>query len=343
MPVSYSSLKESQTENNMYLDLSLSSTTFWQSLPSLLPFMLFFSFLGSIEFFLLFMPAVYWCYDRRLGMRLALILIFSQGLNEILKVAFHSPRPYWVSPDIKVMSTYDNFGMPSGHAQDSVCVWGMLAFHVGRAWAFAAALMLILLIGLSRIYLNAHFPIDVIAGWAFGALILLAFLRLDSPVSERLQRLGYGKQILVSFLASLCLPALYAVAMASLGSWQVPAAWNANALAATGAAINPINPKGIVEASGMIFGIGLGYVLQKRRGGFAAGGPLDKRLLRYALGMVLLAFVWYGLGEVGHDRRSLVFYALSYLRALLAGAWVAGGAPLAFVRLGLADAANGAV
>jgi hypothetical protein len=302
--------------------------------------MLFFSFLGSIEFFLLFMPAVYWCYDRHLGIRLALILIISQGLNEILKVAFHSPRPYWVTPDISAMSTYDNFGLPSGHAQDSVCVWGMLAFHVRRAWAFAAALMLILLIGISRIYLNAHFPIDVVAGWAFGALILLAFLSLDSPVSERLQRLGYGKQILASFLASLCLPALYAMAMASLGSWQMSAAWNANALAATGVAINPFNPKGVIEASGMIFGIGLGYVLQKMRGGFAAGGPLDKRLLCYALGMALLALIWYGLGKVGHGQEPMISYALSYLRALLAGAWVAGGAPLAFKRLGLADAAN---
>jgi membrane-associated phospholipid phosphatase len=126
----------------MYLELSPFPMAFWQSLPALLPFMLFFSFLGSTEFFLLFLPAVYWCYDLRLGMRLALIFIFSQGINEILKVAFHSPRPYWVSPDINVLSTYGSFGLPSGHAQDAVCVWGMLAFHVRRAWAFALALML---------------------------------------------------------------------------------------------------------------------------------------------------------------------------------------------------------
>lgn len=327
----------------MYLELSLSSIIFRQSLPALLPLMLFFSFLGSIEFFLLFLPAVYWCYDQRLGMRLALILIFSQGLNEVLKVAFHSPRPYWISPDVVVQGAYSNFGIPSGHAQDSVCVWGMLALHIRRAWAFAAALMLILLIGLSRIYLNAHFPIDVVAGWAFGALILLAFLRLESPVSTRLQRLGPMRQVLVSFLASLCLLALYALAQASLGSWQMPTVWNANALAATGVAIDPFSPEGIMEASGMIFGIGLGYVLQKRRGGFAVGGPLNKRLLRYASGMILLALIWYGLGEVGHGQGAMVFYALSYLRALLAGAWAAGGAPLAFKRLGLADAANDVV
>jgi membrane-associated phospholipid phosphatase len=313
---------------------------FWQSLPALLPFMIFFSFLGSVEFFLLVLPAVYWCYDLRLGMRLALILIFSQGLNEILKLAFHSPRPYWVSPDIVVQGAYGNFGLPSGHAQDSVCVWGMLAFHIRRTWAFAAALMLILLIGLSRIYLNAHFPLDVVAGWVFGALILMAFLGLESPVSERLQRLGYEGQILVSFLASLCLLALYALSWASLGGWQMPADWSANALTATGVAITPFSSEGVIETSGMIFGIGLGYVLQKRQGGFATGGPLDKRLLRYALGMVLLALIWYGLDGVGQGQGTMVFYALSYLRALLAGAWVAGVAPLAFKRLGLADAAN---
>jgi membrane-associated phospholipid phosphatase len=296
----------------------------FSSHPALLPFMLFATFLGSIEFFLLLLPAVYWCYDRRLGMRLALILILSQGLNQILKVAFHSPRPYWVSPNIEVQGAYGNFGIPSGHAQDAVCVWGLLALHARRAWTSAAALILILLIGLSRVYLNAHFPIDVVAGWAFGALLLLAFICLESPVSKWLSRRDPTAQILIAFIASLCLPALYALAMASLHGWQMPADWSANALVITGMAIDPFSPEDILEASGMILGIGLGYSALARRGGFRVGGSFVKRLMQYILGMALLVLIWYGLGGIRHDQASIIFYALSYLRALLAGAWVAG-------------------
>ncbi len=321
----------------MYVDLSPAMIS-WQSLPDLSSLMLFASFLGSIDLFLLILPAVYWCYDPRLGIRLALILIFSQGLNEILKMAFHSPRPYWISPGVNVLGSYGNFGLPSGHAQDSVCAWGMLAFHARRAWASIAALILILLIGISRVYLNAHFPIDVIAGWAFGALILLAFLGLESPVSKRLQRIGSRGQILASFLTSLCMLALYAVALASIDNWQMPASWADNALAITGIAIDPFSPEEVVEASGMVFGVGLGYALLQRRGGFKAGGRLGMRFLRYLLGMVLLGVIWYGAGEVLHDSSPLVPYALFYLRALLASAFAVGVAPLIFVILGLADA-----
>ncbi len=316
------------------------SLIFSQILPALLPLMLFASFLGSVDLFLLILPAVYWCYDPRLGIRLALILIFSQGLNEILKVAFHSPRPYWISSDVNVIGSYGNFGLPSGHAQDAVCIWGMLAFHIGRAWAYIAALMLILLVGVSRVYLNAHFPIDVVAGWFFGALILLAFLGLESPVSKKLQQLGSFGQIMASFLASLCLLALYAVSLASIDSWQMPVSWADNALAITGVAIDPFSPVEVVEASGMIFGVGLGYALLQRRGGFKADGRLGTRFLRYLLGMFLLGLVWYGMGEIMHYQASMVFYALSYLRALLAGAFAVGVVPLIFMRLRLADAAN---
>ncbi len=313
--------------------ISLNLTFF----PALQPIMLSLTLLGSVDFFLLLMPAVYWCYDRRLGMRLALILIISQGLNEILKVVFHSPRPYWISPDLEVHGAYGSFGIPSGHAQDAACVWGMLAIHACRARTIGAALLLILLIGISRIYLHAHYAIDVVAGWAFGILILLGFVFLEQPVSRWLSRQGSAKLILVSLAASLCLLVLYTLALASLNGWQMPVEWGANALAATGAAIDPLSPESILEASGMIFGIAIGYALLAQRGGFGIGGSFIKRSMRYMLGMALLMLIWYGIGEIRQDQSQTAFYALSYLRAVLAGAWVAGLAPLLFVRMGLAD------
>jgi len=320
----------------MELSLTCISLTF-ASFPALLPLMLPITLLGSVDFFLLLLPAVYWCYDRHLGIRLALILIISQGLNEVLKVVFHSPRPYWITPGIAVQGSYGNFGIPSGHAQDAVCVWGMLAIHARRARAFIAALFLILLIGISRIYLHAHYAIDVVAGWAFGSLILLSFIFLEQPVSNWLSRQGSVKQILVSLTASLCLPALYALALASLHGWQMPADWSTNALAATGTAIDPFSPENILEASGMIFGIALGYVMLAQRGGFRVDGSLIKRSARYILGMALLVLIWYGLGYTRNGQTLMIFYALSYLRAMLAGAYVAGLAPMLFAYIGLAD------
>jgi membrane-associated phospholipid phosphatase len=310
------------------------------------PLMKLASFLGSLVFFILVMPLFYWCWDARLGFRVGLILILSQGLNSALKIAFHSPRPYWISQEVIPyvrgssfgMPNGSSFGMPSGHAQDAVCVWGLIASYIQRPWAWAMALGMILLIGISRIYLGVHFPGDVIVGWAVGALILAAFLITEPFVSQRLKKLNLKQQILASFLASLGLIGLYSVSWAAMDGWQMPAAWAANALASTGESIKPLNPNEAFEAAGMLFGIATGYALLLSKGGFKADGSAVIRLTRYVVGSVCLIAIWFGLGVIHLEMP--VGYVVAYMRSMLSGAWVAGGAPLLFIRLKLAERDN---
>ena len=85
------------------------------------------SFLGNEEFFLLLLPFVYWCVDVRLGARVGAILCFSSNLNGFFKLAFHTPRPYWVSSRVQAMSSATSYSLPSGHAQIATSVWGLVA------------------------------------------------------------------------------------------------------------------------------------------------------------------------------------------------------------------------
>ena len=57
-----------------------------------------FTFTGYAEFYLLIMPAAYWCWDSRLGLRLAVIFLLSTALNFYVKLVIHDPRPYWLEP-----------------------------------------------------------------------------------------------------------------------------------------------------------------------------------------------------------------------------------------------------
>ncbi|PKV62593.1 phosphatase PAP2 family protein [Pontibacter ramchanderi] len=74
-----------------------------------------------------------------------------------------------------------NFSFPSGHATTSMALWGILAYfgyrHLYRKRlrnaVVAAAGMLILLVGFSRIYLGVHFLSDVLAGFLLGAMWVL--------------------------------------------------------------------------------------------------------------------------------------------------------------------------
>jgi membrane-associated phospholipid phosphatase len=158
-----------------------------------------FSFFGTENFFLLLLPALYWCMEAGIGLRVGIILLMSTSVNDALKMAFHGPRPYWYSSDVIGFASETSFGVPSGHAQIAVGVWGMLAASIRKGWGWLIAILIILLIGISRIYLGVHFPHDVILGWLIGALLLWLVLHFWKPVTAWLKKMSLGQQILASF------------------------------------------------------------------------------------------------------------------------------------------------
>jgi membrane-associated phospholipid phosphatase len=317
------------------MDTEISFIQLLQTLEWPLSFLKLVSFLGSKEFYLLFMPFLYWCWDARLGFRVGLILVLTQGLNVALKIAIHSPRPYWVSPEVKALANEISFGMPSGHAQGAVSVWGITARHIRYSWAYALAFGLCLLIGISRVGLGVHFPGDVIGGWAAGCLLLGAFLIGEHLLAEKLRGLSLSSKVLASFLASLGIIAFYGLALAVMGSWQMPEVWADFALQETGMLIDPLNSKEVIDASGLLFGICAGYALMLHLGGFRTNGPVLTRLACYLLGMMGLLLIWYGSGAAAQMLST--GYVFAYLRAVLAGSWVTIMAPLLFIKLKLAE------
>ena len=156
--------------------------------------MRFFTFLGSEDFFFLILPAIYWCIDSALGLRIGYILIISNGLSFIFKLAFAGPRPYWINPQVQALTYESSFGVPSGHAQNAVSIWGLMAHRIGKSWAYALGFGIALLIGFSRLVLGMHFPHDVLAGWLIGGVLLWTFARLWHPVSAWLGRQTFARQ-----------------------------------------------------------------------------------------------------------------------------------------------------
>ena len=300
--------------------------------------MQFFSFLGQPEFYLLIIPAFYWCRDPRLGLRLGLLMGISGGLNEALKVVFHLPRPYWVSPDVRAFGSYPSFGLPSSHAQGAVTFWGLIAAHVRRWWFWISVVAIILLIGISRIFLAVHFPADVIVGFAVGAGTLLLFLALEGPVGRRIARLPLSGQVFVALAGSLALALVSVSALATLGDWQVPASWAAGAIERSGQPIAPLSLRDAATASGLLFGFAAGAaVAWPKRGGMCAVGKWSVRLLRYIFGILVTGAIWFGFGLLIPKDPGIAAFALLYIQAAAAGAWVSFGAPAAFAYLNLAD------
>ena len=308
------------------------------SVPWLRGSMTFLSFLGNEEFFILFLPLLYWCVDARLGLRVGVILSASGSVNTFFKLAFHAPRPYWVSAQVQAMSSETSYGLPSGHAQHATTIWGTVG-AAGQRWLRWAMAALIFLIGFSRIVLAVHFPTDVLLGWLIGGLMLWAFLRWEAPVLAWFNRHTLGQKIGLAFAVSILLIAIALAGSAFLPPSDPPE-WEATAALAYPpapgeTAINPRDMGGTVGIAGVFFGLVAGAMLLFHQTNFDAKSEWWKRLLRYVLGAVGVAIIWMGLRMVLPRDASLVSQILRYLRYALAGFWMGYGAPWLFIKLKL--------
>jgi undecaprenyl-diphosphatase len=116
---------------------------------------------------------------RHLPLVLIAIVTIGRGLSELQKYWIARARPD-LDPHLVVVKTSS---FPSGHATSSMIflLSVALALSAGTRWrrpAIAGAILLSLLIGVSRVMLGVHWPSDVVGGWAFGMLWVLLTLRL---------------------------------------------------------------------------------------------------------------------------------------------------------------------
>lgn len=118
-------------------------------------------------------------------------LVAGTILNTAFKMLFHRERP-----DILRLIDITGFSFPSGHSMIGLCFYGFLAYifwaNMKSRWRYlpaAAAAILIVSIGISRIYLGVHYASDVIGGFSAG----LAWLAVFITVSSRIYRTYYEK------------------------------------------------------------------------------------------------------------------------------------------------------
>jgi membrane-associated phospholipid phosphatase len=307
----------------------------WLTLP-----MNAFSFLGSEDFFMMVLPLLYWSVDAAIGLRVGVVLLVGSSLNDAFKLAFHAPRPYWISSKVQAFASETSFGLPSGHSSTAVGVWGMLASRVKKPWAWIVAILVIFLIGISRMYLGVHFPSDVLLGWLLGAAILWLSIRLWEPVASWLTKRTLGQQILAGFAFSLLLilVAVIPYSILNVNGWQIPASWLQMAAQTnpSGDIPNPTSLTGLFTSTGTLFGLAAGLAWLNQRGGFNARGIWWQRILRYILGVIGLLIIRYGLKAIFPVGETWLASCFQYIRYAAIGFWVSAGAPLLFFALKLA-------
>jgi membrane-associated phospholipid phosphatase len=150
------------------------------SSPALDALMKFASFLGSAYFVIpvLVVVVILLLRRRRLAEAIYLPVVYagSGALNFLLKLLFHRDRPTFSwSP-----GAVNDYSFPSGHSMNSLVfylglalvTWTVFGRRLGTA-VLSAGLVIVLLVGISRVYLGLHYVSDVIGGYAAGLIWLL--------------------------------------------------------------------------------------------------------------------------------------------------------------------------
>lgn len=128
----------------------------------------------------------------RKGHAAALVLVSVTGgvlIGQTMKWAFARPRPDLVPHGAEVFTA----SFPSGHSMMSAVVYLTLGALLARtqpdrvvkAYILAMAVLLTVLVGVSRVYLGVHWPTDVLAGWTLGGLWALICLSVMQWLQAR--------------------------------------------------------------------------------------------------------------------------------------------------------------
>lgn len=280
--------------------------------------------LGGEMFFLVLLPLIYWCLDRRTGARLIVLFLISTLTNSVAKLLFALPRPFQIAPDrigplfnmpleeaVEAYEAHDN-GFPSGHTLNTVVFWGYLIGQTRqlknsltplRPLIYALAALLIVLVPWSRVYLAVHFPHDLLGGYILGVVLLALYAWLAPRAETRLASLPTAVQ----------LAAVIAIPLA--------------------AALSVPN-KDAVTAAATLLGMGIGFVAEQQWIRFESEGPIWQRALRMLLGMSILGGLYAGLKLMFADLEPAMIFR--FIRYSLIGLWGSLGAPWAFTRLRLA-------
>lgn len=294
--------------------------------------------LGSELFFILVMPGIYWCIDSYVGLRVGVMLLLSGALNNFFKLLMRGSRPYWIDARVEPVVHESSFGIPSGHSMTSASVWGWMAVEAKKRWATIVAIIVILLIGISRLVMGVHYLTDVLSGWLLGGLLIWIFSKVNKPVGAWLKTLSYKKQILLAFASSTLMILLSLGARSLYLDWEMPEKWVKLA-----GQIDPLSIEGTITMTGTWFGMLAGFaILRAKVGVLSTKAPAWKLILRYVVGLVGVLVIYLGLGQVFELISELPALdwsegILRYIRYSLIGAWVSLFAPILFKALKIGD------
>ena len=158
--------------------------------------MFLFSVFGEELMLVAILGFLYWCWDKKTGITVGMSLLTACVWNPMVKNIALRLRPYMVHENIRCLKKVDpradimdvtvqGYSFPSGHAANSAATYAAAAKEFRKRIIVIAAVAVTLLVGISRFVLGAHYPTDVLAGWAIGLTAVTVVSLLEKHLQKR--------------------------------------------------------------------------------------------------------------------------------------------------------------
>jgi membrane-associated phospholipid phosphatase len=119
------------------------------------------------------------------GIQTGIAFALTIGETYLIKELVKRPRPYITYPDLKNQTTEGSFSFPSGHTSSTFSIATSLSLNYPKWYVIAPAYLWAGATGYSRMYLNVHYPTDVLTGAALGSLTAWVTWKVNKKWQEK--------------------------------------------------------------------------------------------------------------------------------------------------------------
>ncbi|MBR2937547.1 MAG: phosphatase PAP2 family protein [Oscillospiraceae bacterium] len=147
--------------------------------PVLNEFMLAVTTLGEETAFLVIALILFWCVDKYIGYYTLSVGFVGTLANQFLKLCFRIPRPWVLDENFTILEqareAASGYSFPSGHTQSAVGTFGSIACVSKKKIIRIIAIVIAVLVPISRMYIGVHTPLDVVVSIAIALLLIFVF------------------------------------------------------------------------------------------------------------------------------------------------------------------------
>lgn len=263
----------------------------------------FITILGEETVYILLICTIYFMFNKRLAKKLFFIAATSIGFNCIVKNAVKLPRPFANGRINCVRAhTATGYSFPSGHTQIAATCTSALYLALKKKTLLIFSIVATLLVGFSRLYLGAHFPLDVIFGIIFG----IGLSNLLNYIYDRPTKEVYLNSVVIGISTVFAIIYLFSPNILYLDFYK-------------------------------FYGLFLGYIFatsfEQKYVNFDYNTSLFKKILRVVIGVVLAFSLKEGIKMILQTDDIYLSYLFNVIRYFLLVAIVFGLLPLVFKKI----------